>query len=162
MTEDHPIKPVCPYGLTKWVGEQYFDLLGMDDVCILRYANVYGLGCRGIVAAFKDCVENNKSPIMYGTGDDTTRDYIHIKDVVGANRYALKGDLKGVYNVSTGISTTPKQLWNVMSEVYPNDIPVIYEDFREGECVNNVLSSEKLQRMGWELTVGLKDGLLDI
>ena len=99
---------------------------------------------------------------MYGTGDDTTRDYVHIKDVVGANRFALKGNLKGIYNVSTGISTTPKQLWDVMSEVYPNDMPVIHEDFRDGECISNVLSSEKLQNEGWELTVSLTDGLLDI
>ena len=42
-------------------------------------------------------------------------------------------------------------------------MPLIYKDMRDGECINNVLSSEKLQSEGWELKIGLIEGLsLDI
>ena len=76
-----------------------------------------------------------------------------------ANRFVMKNDLQGIYNVSTGISITPNQLWDALSHSYPNDLSVIYEDLRDGECINNVLSSEKLQSEGWELKIGLIEGL---
>ena len=106
----------------------------------------------------------------YGTGDDTTRDYVHVSDVVSANRFVLKNDIQGTYNVSTGISTTLNQLWETLVFALSSDpltshstMPLIYKDLRDGECINNVLSSKKLQNEGWELKVGLIEGLsLDI
>jgi hypothetical protein len=93
-----------------------------------------------------------------------------VNDVVNANRFVLKNDLQGTYNVSTGISTTPNQLWETLVFASTSDpltshstMPLIYKALRDGECINNVLSSEKLQSEGWKLNIGLIEGLsLDI
>ena len=170
MTEKHPIDPLSPYGFSKWAAEQYFKMLDFPNFCVLRYSNVYGKNCRGVVKYFKDCYDKHESPVIYGTGDDTTRDYVHVSDVVSANRYVLKNDLQGTYNVSTGIPTTLNQLWETLVLASTSDpltshstMPLIYKDLRDGECINNVLSSEKLQSEGWELKIGLIEGLsLDI
>ena len=170
MTENHPVRPLSPYGCSKWAAEEYHDLLDFPNYCILRYSNVYGKGCRGVVKYFKDCYDKNESPVIYGTGDDTTRDYVHVNDVVNANWFALKNDLRGVYNVSTGVSTTLNQLWETFVFANASDpltthstMPREYKDLRDGECINNVLSSEKLQSEGWKLKIGLVEGLsLDI
>jgi UDP-glucose 4-epimerase len=172
MREDHPTNPICPYGFSKWSGEQYLKLLNFPNYCILRYSNVYGKNCRGILRYFHECWEYGTKPIIYGTGDDTTRDYIHVNDVVSANRFSLKNDLQGIYNVSTGVSMTLNQLWEEFVCVnieYGQQIHellnkyLVYEDLRDGECINNVLSSEKLQSEGWkwenDIANGLKLGL---
>ena len=86
------------------------------------------------------------------------------------NRFVLKNDLQGTYNVSTGISTTLNQLWETFVFANASDpltthstMPREYKDLRDGECINNVLSSEKLQSEGWKLKIGLVEGLsLDI
>ncbi len=162
MEEGHPIDPISPYGFSKWAGEQYLKLLKFPNYCVLRYANVYGKNCRGVVKYFQECLENGISPVIYGTGDDTTRDYVHVSDVVSANRFALRNDLQGVYNVSTGVPITLNELWKFFIETNGehNNLPVIYKDLRDGECIENVLSSEKLQTEGWQWNKDMSVGTL--
>ena len=170
MTEEHPVNPLSPYGFSKWAAEQYFKILDFPNYCVLRYSNVYGKSCRGVVKYFKECYDFDVSPVVHGTGNDTTRDYIHVNDVVGANRLALRNDLDGIYNVSSGVATTLNQLWETLIQANASDPltshtpqPIIYTSLRDGECIHNVLSSEKLQTEGWKPEVDLITGLvLDI
>ena len=94
--EEHPVRPVSPYGVSKLAVERYlyyyhvaYDL----DVCCLRYANVYGQrqnphGEAGVVAIFLDRLLAGQAPTINGDGLQT-RDYIHVSDVVRANRAAV-------------------------------------------------------------------------
>ncbi|MDP6086147.1 MAG: NAD-dependent epimerase/dehydratase family protein, partial [Nitrospinota bacterium] len=62
VREDHPVRPLSPYGLSKYVGEKYVELyarLHGLDYTILRYPNVYGprqdpAGEAGVVAIFTE------------------------------------------------------------------------------------------------------------
>jgi UDP-glucose 4-epimerase len=105
--------PMSPYGLQKFIGEQYCklfsDLYGLDTVS-LRYFNVYGEGmldegayCTVIGIFGKQYREGNKLTI---TNDgEQRRDFTYVGDVVEANYLAgtyessLKGD---VFNVGNG------------------------------------------------------------
>lgn len=67
-----------PYGLSKFVGEEYLKLLH-DNAVILRFCNVYGPGSRSVVD--KWLAEDELT--IYGDGE-TMRIYGHVSDVVDA------------------------------------------------------------------------------
>jgi UDP-glucose 4-epimerase len=67
-----------PYGLSKYVGEEYIKLLH-DNYVILRFCNVYGAGSRSVV----DKWLNEEELTIYGDGK-TNRIYGHVSDIVRA------------------------------------------------------------------------------
>ena len=92
--EDHPQAPEAPYGQSKFCAEGYCDLYsrlhGLSTVS-LRYGNVYGprqdpLGEAGVIAIFCGRVLDGGKPVVFGDGLQT-RDYVHVHDIVSANRW---------------------------------------------------------------------------
>src|SRR3954452_8099812 len=90
--ENHPARPVSPYGISKLSFERYLSYshvaYGLDATC-LRYANVYGErqnphGEAGVVAIFLNRLLAGQRPTINGDGLQT-RDYVHVSDVVKAN-----------------------------------------------------------------------------
>ena len=115
--EDHPERPVSPYGVSKLAIERYLFYYhteyGLDAVC-LRYANVYGErqnphGEAGVVAIFHDRLLDGKTPVINGDGMQT-RDYVHVSDVVRANLAVADFSGLGTFNVGTGRETTVVEL----------------------------------------------------
>ena len=87
--EEHPVRPLSPYGITKLVTEKYLfyykEVYGIQHV-ILRYANVYGPrqnphGEAGVVAIFAKKMLESQRPVINGDGKQT-RDYTFVGDVV--------------------------------------------------------------------------------
>ncbi len=61
----------------------YRDQYGLD-VTIVRFANVYGLRCHGVIHDFLDKIAKNPSKLeIIGTGLQS-RDFVHVSDVVDA------------------------------------------------------------------------------
>jgi UDP-glucose 4-epimerase len=94
--EEHPLRPLSPYGITKLCTEKYLfyykQTYGIDNV-VLRYANVYGPrqnphGEAGVVAIFCDKLLKGEEPVINGDGKQT-RDYVFVADIVKANVLAL-------------------------------------------------------------------------
>ncbi|MDI6827504.1 MAG: SDR family NAD(P)-dependent oxidoreductase, partial [Armatimonadota bacterium] len=109
LDENHPIKPLSAYGLSKHTFERYLELeasrTGMECV-ILRYANVFGPrqvphGEGGVVAVFATRMLAGEPCRIFGSGDKT-RDYVFVKDVVEANILAMQSKTCGVFNIGTG------------------------------------------------------------
>ena len=93
--EDHPIRPLAPYGQGKHAAEGYCELYtrlhGLPTVS-LRYGNVYGPrqdvhGEAGVVAIFCGCVVDGRRPTVFGDGRQT-RDWVEVGDVARANLMA--------------------------------------------------------------------------
>jgi len=147
-TEDHPIRPVSPYGVAKASVELYLyyyhQVHGLEYVS-LRYSNVYGprqdpFGEAGVVAIFCQKLLSGETPIINGSGEQT-RDFVYVKDVVRANILALKPGLVGAFNIST--SNKPRYA-----------PPKPGEQFRS--CLDN---SQANQKLGWKPEVKLEEGL---
>ena len=112
-TEDSSTGPLSPYGLQKYIGEQYCKLysqiFGLDTVS-LRYFNVYGEGMpiegayRTVISIFGEQFKND-NPLTYTNDGKQLRDFTYVGDVVAANILAgdhtetLNGD---VFNVGNG------------------------------------------------------------
>ena len=111
--EDHPLRPLSPYGITKLTTEKYLyfyqQQYGIDYVA-LRYANIYGPrqnphGEAGVVAIFARYMLDGKQPVINGDGEQT-RDYVFVGDVVDANLAALDYDGSDLFNVGTSKETS--------------------------------------------------------
>src|SRR5262249_306098 len=119
--EDHALRPVSPYGVSKLSVEKYLfyytAVQGLRHVA-LRYGNVYGPrqnphGEAGAVAIVGGGMLSGEAPVINGDGKQT-RDYVFVGDVVSANMLALGYDASEVFNIGTGIETSVNQLFTII------------------------------------------------
>lgn len=101
VEQNHPTKPLSPYGVSKLAIENYlyyYKKIHNLDSAILRYANVYGpkqdpCGEAGVVAIFINKMLKGENPIISGDGNQT-RDFVYISDTAKANLLALNFSLE--------------------------------------------------------------------
>lgn len=165
--ENHPLRPLSPYGITKLTSEKYLyfyqQSYGMRYT-ILRYANVYGPrqnphGEAGVVAIFTTRMLLGEKPIINGDGKQT-RDYVFVGDVVRANELALeKGDNR-IYNVGTGVETDVNSLFTLIRKHVGKEVAELHGPAKPGEQMRSVLNYSLIQKeLGWSPSVTLEEGL---
>lgn len=165
--ENHPQRPLSPYGITKLTTEKYLHFYkhvhGLNYF-ITRYANVYGPrqnphGEAGVVAIFCSKLLADGQPVINGDGKQT-RDYVFIKDVVRANVAGLNYPESDVVNVGTGIETDVNQLYQALRDELAPVIPEQHGPAMPGEQMRSVINHAKAKKLlGWEPTVDVTDGL---
>jgi UDP-glucose 4-epimerase len=105
--ESYGFDPASCYGLSKVVGEQYCNMYSKQyglDLTILRFANVYGPRCHGVIPDFLDKLSRNPEKLeIIGTGQQS-RDFVHIFDVVEALTMAAvsKEAIGETFNIGFG------------------------------------------------------------
>lgn len=165
--EDTEIRPLSPYGQSKFAAEGYGSLyarLHGLSVVSLRYGNVYGqrqdpLGEAGVIAIFCGHLRDGATATVYGDGRQT-RDYVYVGDVVAANLAAAGSDVTGPFNVGTGEETTVLQLVAALERVAGTQLPVAHARERPGEVLRSCLDAgAAAERLGWRARVGLEEGL---
>jgi UDP-glucose 4-epimerase len=108
--EDYGFNPFSCYGLSKVVGEQYCKMYMNQyglDITILRFANVYGSRCHGVISDFLDKIRKDPSKLeIIGTGLQS-RDFVHVSDVVDALIKAAVSEkaLGQTFNIGFGKTT---------------------------------------------------------
>jgi UDP-glucose 4-epimerase len=177
--EDHPVRPECPYGVSKRAAELYIEYFArtfsMTGIA-LRYANVYGprqnaKGEAGVVAIFCDLLNGWRDLAINGDGEQT-RDFVYVGDVVQANLLASQIDAPGefkVFNVGTGHETSINDLTNTLvaewrsslaEEGQDIDVAINHREAVAGEQRISCVDPSLIQReLGWKPTVDLKTGL---
>lgn len=111
--ETHSKNPLSPYGLQKYIGEEYCkmfsEVYGLDT-CSLRYFNVYGerMNLTGayclVMGIFAKQMLDGK-PLTITNDGTQRRDFTYVKDVVNANILAAshKSKLNGEsFNIGNG------------------------------------------------------------
>ncbi len=165
--EQHPCRPLSPYGITKLSIEKYLyfyhETHGLDRT-ILRYANVYGPrqnphGEAGVVAIFCKKMLSGEQPVINGSGEQT-RDYVFVGDVVKANELALTRGDNRIYNIGTGVETDVNQLFRAISDLMHTPMEEIHGPGMPGEQMRSVLSSELIYKeLGWKPSTPIEEGL---
>ena len=166
IQENFEKNPINPYGITKLDDEKLakkFHDLGLS-VIGLRYFNVYGIGqtndYAGVITKFTDQINLNKSPIIFGDGTHT-RDFISVEDIAKANLLSMESKTDFSFlNVGTGISTSIKELAEVMIELSGKKMEINYDDLPLGDVKDSLADVSLAKRLiNWTYETSLKTGL---
>lgn len=168
LREDHRVRPLSAYGLTKSVGEQYLRLYqeahGLNFTAF-RYGNVFGPrqdphGEAGVVAIFSTQMLTGAQPTLFGDGRKT-RDYIYVEDVVSANLTALDGAGDGeVFNLGWGKEVTDFEVFDRIRRRLGVRVEPRYAPQRPGELTRIALDSSKARaQLAWAPRVPFEEGI---
>jgi UDP-glucose 4-epimerase len=170
-SEDYGFHPFSCYGLSKVVGEEYCGMYANQyglDVTILRFANVYGSRCHGVIHDFLDKISKNPSKLeIIGTGMQT-RDFVHVSDVTEALILAASNESANgeTYNIGFGKTTAIIDLAKMMLQIlnlqdktvitttnvsWQGDIDKIWFDITKAK-----------KELKWNPKVSLEDNIKDI
>jgi len=169
--EDHPPQPLSPYGIHKWLGEQYLRYYAHQhglSYTVLRYANVYGPrqnpdGEAGVVSIFFSRLLKRETPTLFayeGEGHGMVRDYVYVEDVARANLEAAGKGTGETVNIGTGVGTTTEALYRAIAGQFPGAPEPRREPARPGDLRRSLLDVRKAERLlGWKPRVALSEGL---
>lgn len=159
LREYMPTHPLSPYGLQKYIGEEYcrlfWDVYKLPSVC-LRYFNVYGprMPLEGayclVMGIFTRQRLNNKPLTIVGDGEQR-RDFTSVKDVVRANILAAKSNINDgcPINIGCGSNYSVNDVARMIGGPTINIPPRIEP---KETLADNSLAKELF---GWEPTVNL-------
>jgi UDP-glucose 4-epimerase len=167
VPEDHPIRPLSPYGVSKYAGELYVEWASRAfglDYTIFRYGNAYGprqdpSGEAGVVANFIGRMLRGQPCIIDSDGLQQ-KDYLYVGDIVRANLLALERGSRTVLNIGTGRGTNVLEIFRAVESAVggpaafehgpprPGDVRAVWLDVRRAEEV-----------LGWRAEVSLEEGI---
>jgi UDP-glucose 4-epimerase len=124
VTEETPAQPDGFYLLGKFFGEllcQQYQKEYKLPVAILRISAPYGPGMRKetVIRKFIKQALLSEDITLYGTGS-RSQDFTYIEDVTGAIVQAYEAKATGIFNVSSGVSTSMKELAETILRVLPS------------------------------------------
>jgi len=131
ISEDTPKNPLSHYAVQKLASEYYcgvyHNLHGLETVC-LRYFNVFGDRQRGdspytgVITKFLTSAREGRPLTIYGDGSQS-RDFVHVRDVAGANFAAATKDAGAVagcaFNIGTGYPVSVNRLAAMVAAKFP-------------------------------------------
>ncbi len=171
IAEDAPCDPVTPYGAAKLCGEVVCRTAvhthGLE-VVILRLFNVYGLAADGtsrptVETLFLQAVRAGRPPMVRGHPDHM-RDFVHVRDVMGALERALstpRADGRPI-NIGTGRGVSMIDLaWQVI-RMLGSDLAPQVEPPTEPPITLCADITRARERLGWEPTIRLEEGLAEL
>lgn len=164
--ESHPVRPLAPYGASKFAVETYLPLLARNSFAyvVLRLANVYGprqdpFGEAGVVAIFSRKMLDGAGVSVFGDGNQE-RDFVYVEDVVDSLIVAMGAGDGGSYNIATGTGTSINDLFHMLAGLTNYPLPPQYEAARPGEVTRIYLDGGKARReLSWSARTPLRDGL---
>jgi UDP-glucose 4-epimerase len=165
--EDHPINPICQYGISKHTGEHYlfvYKYLYGLDYTVLRYPNVYGPrqnphGEAGVVAIFAGKMLNNEPITINGSGEQA-RDFVSVIDCAQANLLAANAGSARVYNIGSGQGVTVNLIFSQLKQIIGYEPDPNYGPAKAGETFKIYLDSRRIQKeLDWRPSLSLTEGL---
>ena len=161
-------EPKSPYAITKLDVEYYLGMFqreGRLETAALRFFNVFGprQDPKGAYAAavpiFIEKAVNHVDITVFGDGGQT-RDFIYVKDIVGALSFAVETPgVTGVFNAGYGGQITINDLANRLIGAAGSTSVVLHAPERAGDVRHSRASADKLRAAGWIPRHDLDEGL---
>jgi len=166
--EDMKPRPLSPYAVSKLTAEYYcqvFTGVYKLPTASLRYFNVYGpqqdplSEYAAVIPKFISNISNDKSPVIYGDGEQT-RDFTFVNDVVNANILAAESKATGIYNVAGGKSISVNDLTKLIMKIIGKDLDLDYQNPRPGDIKHSFADISKIrEKLNYEPKFNLMNGL---
>ena len=164
MTPD----PRSPYGITKLDGEYYCSLYSREgwlETAALRFFNVFGPrqdpsgAYAAAVPIFIQKALAGQPITIFGDGGQT-RDFIYVKDIVGALAFlAQSPGVTGVYNAGYGQCMSIAELARIILAESGSASVINKAPERTGDIRHSQASPAKLMAAGWTPAHGVMNGL---
>jgi UDP-glucose 4-epimerase len=177
----HPTNPNWDYGVSKLACEKYAAIFSERyglPMTGLRYAIIYGPRewYGRVLTIFLKRVLDGEPPVVFGDGAQT-RDFTFVGDLVRLHSAIIAQDVPRheIFNISTGLATTIKDLASLVLEITELPTKVIHEDVQPGEhsqivSENRMRLPSELQtmvldptkakvRLGWQPQITLREGI---
>ena len=168
IKETHPLNPISYYGFAKKKIEDFIQFEARNNnlkFLILRPSNPFGgyinyNNNHGLVLAIINCIKNKKSLNIY-VDKDTTRDFIHIDELVDSVARLLKSKNKnGCFNIGTGCGTSISEICDFFLKKYPKRFFVNHHENLIDDVSSSVLCVDKLNKnYPKRLKISITDGL---
>lgn len=167
ISEVDPTHPISSYGINKLAIENYLymhqELYGLKPV-ILRLSNPYGprqghLGSQGVIGTFLKQIMQGQTIKIWGDGS-VIRDYIYIADAVSACMAAINSDIKGTFNVGSGIGCSLLDIVKEIEVCTQKKAEVLFEKKRGFDVKGVVLdTSLSKKQLNWATKYSLREGV---
>jgi UDP-glucose 4-epimerase len=167
VREDDPVLPTSPYGLHKYLGEQYmgyFRRMHGLNATVLRYGNVYGPRQdpsteAGVVAIFTEAMLGRRRPVIFGDGTQV-RDFVYVGDVADANLRVLGREIAEPMHVGTGTGTSVNEIADRLRGLTGAAEAPTHGPAVSGEVYRIFLDVSRIRTvLGWQARVSLEEGL---
>jgi UDP-glucose 4-epimerase len=165
--EDVLLQPGSPYGIAKQCAEYYVGLynrLHGTAHAVRRLSNVYGprqdpAGESGVIPIFGARILAGERPVIFGDGRQT-RDYVYIRDAVGAFLAAADRSRPGTWNIGTGREVSVLELADVIGAAAGRPVTPEFAPPRPGELLRSALAVRRAERdLGWRPATPLRAGV---
>ncbi|HXB03289.1 MAG TPA: GDP-mannose 4,6-dehydratase, partial [Candidatus Angelobacter sp.] len=166
--EDHPARPLSPYGTSKLAFELYLGTFHRTyglEYTVLRYANIYGprqdfAAEEGrVIAIFASRMLAGRPATIDGDGEQA-RDMLHVGDVAVANIAALHKGAGGTYHISSGVPVTVNELFRKLALLTDYRLEPNFGPRRKGDVFRIALDNTRARNdLGWEPRINLEEGL---
>ena len=175
IDEEHPQKPINPYGMTKLIGEKiladYEKAYGLHS-CSFRYFNAAGDAPDGkigeahnpeahlIPLVIRAAMTGKKMKVFgddYQTKDGScVRDYVHVEDLAAAHylglKYIMKNNTSENFNLGSNTGFSVLELLKTFEKISGLKVPYDIVGRRAGDPAVLVASNKKAQDLlGWQL-----------
>src|SRR5215213_330317 len=162
--ETLPTKPVSPYGVTKFAGEQlaraHLETFG-TPVVVLRFFSVYGPRQRPDMAynIFIRALLTGEPITVYGDGQQV-RGNTFVADCVEAVVKSAESQVGETFNVGGGEMVSVKDVLAKLERIAGKRLTVRTEAARPGDQRHTFADTTRLRRvLGWEPKTTLDEGL---
>jgi UDP-glucose 4-epimerase len=167
MDENHPLRPISPYGSSKLAAEAtglaWHHTYGLPFTAI-RIFNTYGPRQPRYVIydLFRKIQKDSKRLEVLGTGEQV-RDYCYVEDTAKAFLdLALNPEAVGdVYNIAGGDPISIKQLVAlILDTLQLTDTEIYYTGQSWPGDINRLVAGlDKIKKTGFAPTIGLTEGM---
>ena len=163
--------PRSPYAITKLDGEYYCALYAREKnlpTACLRFFNVFGprqdpgSAYAAAVPIFLQRALAGQPLVVFGDGEQT-RDFIYVKDIVGALAFAAETPgVDGVFNAGYGASMSILELAREIIRVTGSSSAIEFQPVRSGDIRHSTADASKLLAAGWRPTFDVARGLASL
>ncbi|OGP79262.1 MAG: Vi polysaccharide biosynthesis protein VipB/TviC [Deltaproteobacteria bacterium RBG_16_49_23] len=163
-------KPLSPYALQKFIGEEYCrlfsQLYGLETISF-RYFNIFGPKqdpnslYSAVIPRFIDALVSNRPPVIFGDGEQS-RDFTYIDNVVHANLLAMVAErTRGeTVNVACGRRVSLNQLLKILQDIIGSHVSPLYEEPRKGDVRHSLADIKRAKAvLNYDPKVGIEEGL---
>jgi UDP-glucose 4-epimerase len=167
MAEDHPLRPISPYGISKLAGEQYVGLYArMHEIpgFSVRPFSLYGPRQRKLVVYdLLTRIDGGEDPLVVLGSPDVGRDFVYAGDAAEMLVELAKGaPAQGeTYNIASGATVSLGELVGTLVELAEQDLTIEFTgSVRPGDPHLWLGDPARAAALGARTSTPLREGLV--